>query len=72
VKNTGTVPITLTMTADAWIPTNAEDYLTLDWDQQGIVLGVGDSVSANITLTAAAETGELEDFNVDIVITGAE
>jgi len=72
VKNTGTVPITLTMTADSWTPTNADDYLTVDWDQQDTVLYIGDSISANITLTAATDTGELQDFNVDIVITGTE
>jgi hypothetical protein len=72
VKNTGTVPITLAMTADSWTPTSADDYLTVDWDQQGTVLDTGDSISANITLTAATDTGELQDFNVDIVITGAE
>ena len=72
VKNTGTVPITLSMTTNSWIPTNAEDYLTLEWDQEGTVLGVGDSVTATLTLTAAADTGDLQDFTVNIVITGAE
>ena len=72
VKNTGTVPITLTMTGDMWTPTNANDYLTLDWNQQGTVLGVGESVTATLTLTAAVDTGDLQDFSVDIVITGAE
>ena len=72
VKNTGTVPITLTMTTATWTPTDADDYLTLDWDQQDTVLNVGDSVSANITLTAASDTGELQDFNFNIVITGTD
>jgi hypothetical protein len=72
VKNTGTIPITLTMTANSWTPTNADDYLTLEWDQQNTALNVGETVTANITLTAAQYTGELQDFNVDIVITGTE
>ena len=72
VKNTGTVPITLSMISTSWIPTNADDYLTLNWDQQGKVLDVGGSVTANLTLTAATDTGELQDFSVNIVITGAE
>jgi hypothetical protein len=72
VKNTGTVPITLTMTAESWAPTNAGKYLTLSWDQQNTVLEVGDSVSANLTLSTASDTGDLTDFSVDIVITGAE
>jgi hypothetical protein len=72
VKNTGTVPITLDMTPVNWDPTEASTYLTLTWDQQGTVLGVGDSVTATLTLTATADTGDLQDFNVNIVITGAE
>jgi hypothetical protein len=72
VKNTGTVPVTLSMTANGWDPTNADDYLEVTWNQQGTVLAVDDDVTAILTLTAAAETGDLQDFNVDIVITGAE
>jgi hypothetical protein len=72
VKNTGTVPITLDMTPVNWDPTDASTYLTLTWDQQGTVLGVGDNVTATLTLTATADTGDLQDFNVNIVITGAE
>ena len=72
VKNTGNVPITLSMTANSWVPTNADDYLTLEWDQEGSVLNVGDSVAANIILTAAEFTGDLQNFTVDIVIAGAE
>ncbi len=72
VKNTGTVPITLTMTAESWSPTNAGDYLTIEWDQQDTVLDVGESVTANLTLTAEADTGDLQDFNCNIVISGTE
>ncbi len=72
VKNTGTVPITLSMSANAWAPINADDYLTLDWDQEGTVLDVGNSVIASIILTAAEYTGDLQKFTVEIVITGAE
>jgi len=72
VKNTGTVPITLSMTTGSWAPTNASDYLTLTWDQQGTVLQVDESVSANLTLSAASDTGTLTNFSFDIVIAGAE
>jgi hypothetical protein len=61
VKNTGTVPITLSMT-----------YLNLTWNRQGEILAAGASVSANLNLTAASDTGDLTDFSFNIVITGAE
>lgn len=72
VKNIGTVPITLSMTADSWEPTNACDYLTLDWDRNGEILEVGDKVSANLTLTADPDTGDLSEFSFNIVIIGTE
>ena len=72
VKNTGTKQITLSMTANSWVPEDADDYLTLSWDQQGTVLDADDSVSANLTLTADRDTGDLADFSFDIVITGSE
>jgi hypothetical protein len=72
VKNIGTMPITLSMTAVSWAPNYADDYLTISWDQQGTVLDVDDSVSATLTLTADPDTGELADFSFDVVITGAE
>jgi hypothetical protein len=72
VKNTGTVPITLSMTTGTWAPTNATTYLNLTWNRQGEILAAGASVSANLNLTAASDTGELTDFSFNIVITGAE
>ena len=72
VKNTGTVPITLSITTESWSPTNGEDYLTLTWDRQDEILDVGDSVSANLTLMAASDTGDLAGFSFNIVIIGAE
>jgi hypothetical protein len=72
VKNTGTTPVTLTMTTENWTPTNADDYLTLTWDQQNTVLDAGQSVPANLTLTVAADTGDLTNFSYNIIITGTE
>jgi hypothetical protein len=72
VKNTGSVPITLSMTATTWVPEDAEDHLTLTWNRQGEVLDAGAQVSANLTLAAASDTGDLTDFSFNIVITGAE
>jgi len=72
VKNTGTVPITITMTSGSWAPTDADDYLTLTWDQQNTVLDVDESVSASLTLSVDSDTGDLADFSFNIVITGAE
>jgi len=72
VKNTGTVPITLSMTADSWEPTDADDYLTLTWNPEYETLNPGQSTPATLTLSAASDTGDLTTFNFNIIITGTE
>jgi len=72
VKNTGTVPVTLTMATENWTPTDADDYLTLTWNQQNTILDPDESTPANLTLTVAADTGDLTNFSFNIIITGTE
>jgi hypothetical protein len=72
VKNTGTVPVTLTMTNAGWLPTTANTVLTITWNRQNTVLNAGQSIDATLTLTAASNTGSLTDFSFNIIITGAE
>jgi hypothetical protein len=72
VKNTGTVPETLTMTASKWSPANANTYLTLTWNQQNTVLPAGQSIQATLTLTAASNTGTLTTFSCSVTITGTQ
>ena len=72
VKNTGTVPVTLTMTDGNWVPTTANTVLTLTWNRQNTVLDAGQSISATLTLAVASSTGSLADFSFNIIITGTE
>ena len=72
IKNTGTVPETLTMTASNWSPANANTYLTLTWNQQNTVLPAGQSIQATLTLTAASNTGTLTTFSCSVTITGTQ
>jgi hypothetical protein len=72
VKNTGSVPITITMTTENWAPTSASSVLDLTWNRQNYVLNSGQSVSAALTLAVDSDTGSLTNFSFDIIITGAE
>jgi len=72
IKNSGTIPVTLTMATSNWNPTNAGSYLTLSWNRQNTVLNAGASVSATLTLTVASDTGSLEAFSCSVTITGTE
>ena len=72
VKNTGTLPVTLSMTTGSWVPSNANTYLTLTWNQGGAVLAAGNSVTAILTLTASSSAGNLTSFSFNIIITGTQ
>jgi hypothetical protein len=72
IKNTGNIPLTLTMAASGWSPTGANTYLTLSWNREDDVLDASDSVSATFTLTVASDTGSLTTFSCSITITGTE
>ncbi|MCL4430642.1 MAG: hypothetical protein M1540_01080 [Candidatus Bathyarchaeota archaeon] len=68
IKNTGNTAATLSMTASSWTPTDASDKLTLTWNKQGSTIAAGAMVAAILTLKVAADTGDLTDFSMNIVI----
>jgi len=70
VKNTGTVPVTLSVSTVNWTPSNANTYLTLTWDRTNYVLAPSTSVQATLTLTASSSAGSISSFNFNLVITG--
>jgi hypothetical protein len=71
VKNTGNVPVTLSMTTSGWNPTSANGPITLAWNREGTSLNAGDSVSATLTLTVSSSiSSSITNFSFNIVITG--
>ena len=71
IKNTGNTAATLSMTASSWTPTEAGNKLTLTWNKQGSTIAAGALVAATLTLQVAADTGDLTDFSMNIVISGS-
>jgi hypothetical protein len=72
IKNTGSVPVTLSMATAVWTPSNANSYLTCSWNRAGAILNAGTSISAILTLTAATNAGSITTFSFNIVITGTQ
>ena len=70
IKNTGTVPATLSMTTANWAPSDASAHLSLSWNRADYVLGVGASVPAVLTLTVSSNIDSITSFSFNIVITG--
>ncbi len=72
VKNTGNVPLTLSMTTSNWSPTTANDCLTLSWNRENYVLNAGVSCEATLTLTVAKNADSLTTFSFSATITGTQ
>ena len=53
VKNTGNVPITLSMSTASWNPINALGQISVTWDKESTVLNAEQSTSANLTLSVS-------------------
>jgi hypothetical protein len=72
VLNSGSVPVSLSMTTSNWVPSTASNYLTLAWNRQSYVLSVGSSVQAVLTLSVSSSVTSVTSFSFDITITGTE
>jgi hypothetical protein len=71
VKNTGNVPLTLSMTTSGWNPSSADGPITFSWNREGTALNAGQSTSATLTLTVSSSiSSSITSFSFNIVITG--
>jgi hypothetical protein len=71
VKNTGTVPMTLSMTTSGWNPSAANGPITLTWNRDSYSLAAGASASATLTLTVSSSiSSSVTSFSFNVAITG--
>ena len=70
VKNTGNKQLMLQMTKTNWNPSGADGPISITWDREGTNISAGQSIQAVITLTVSSAISGINDFSVDIVITG--
>jgi hypothetical protein len=73
IKNTGNLPVTLSMATSDWSPTAANGPITLTWNRQNYNLNAGASVSAILTLTVSSSiSSSITNFSFNITITGTQ
>ncbi|MCW4047988.1 MAG: hypothetical protein NWE99_10610 [Candidatus Bathyarchaeota archaeon] len=71
VKNTGNVPVTLSMATSGWNPTAANGPITLSWNCTGTVLNAGQVAAATLTLSVSSSiSSSITSFSFNIAITG--
>ena len=67
VKNSGEADTYLTLTTENWNPTNAGDYLSLDWDYNGNPLEPDSIRQIVLTLNVSPSIQGINAFYFDIV-----
>ena len=70
IKNQGRYPLTLSLITTNWNPSNAQGFIIVDWNREGVTLTVGRTVSAILTLSASPSASSFTIFSFDIVIIG--
>jgi hypothetical protein len=68
VKNRGNAPVTLSLDAEAWTPSEAQTYLWLDWDYDGTPVTAGTAIPIRITLTVSGDITGITAYSFQIVI----
>jgi hypothetical protein len=58
------------MTTSSWSPANANEPITITWNQQNTDLQPGTSVDAILTLTVSSNISNVTSFNANINIGG--
>lgn len=72
LRNEGNVPVTLSAQASNWNPGSASSYFTFSWNQEGVVLAVGQTVQATLSLTVSSSITGITSFSFDITITATQ
>jgi hypothetical protein len=72
IKNSGNVPVTLSMVSDSWSPNQATTYLSVTWNKENYSLAVSQIASATVTLSVNSNVTGITNFscNINIVATG--
>ena len=70
VKNSGSAPMNVSLSASGWVPAEAGNYLTMSWDREGAEVAAAEVVQALLTLDVSGSITGITDFSFDIVIEG--
>lgn len=68
VRNEGNTDSSISLTTSNWSPSNASDYITLNWDYSGQTLSVNQVVQVKFTLSVSSSISGITNFSFDITI----
>ena len=70
IKNQGRYPLTLSLITTNWNPSNAQAFITVNWNRESATLAAGRTVSAILTLSASPGASGFTTFGFNVVIFG--
>lgn len=68
VRNEGNTAANISMTSENWNPSNAPNYLTLNWNYNGQQLNPSETVQITLSLNVSSSVQGIENFSFDIII----
>jgi len=68
VRNEGNSAVVLSKATQNWNPSDASDYMTLNWDYTGQTLSVNQALRITLTLIVSPDISEITSFSFDIMI----
>ena len=72
VKNEGNSAASLWLGTSNWTPSNASGYMSLNWNYSDQILGVGQVIPLELTLTVSPTISGIGDFGFTTIITATE
>jgi len=72
VKLIGNTPSTLGLSADNFVPIEAEQYLMLTWDYDGHILSPGEILEVIAALGVDSSISGIESFSFEMIVTAYE
>ncbi len=70
LKNTGSTSEVLSMSLTGWLPSGAQQYISVTWDRQNAILTAGESCAATLNLSVSQDITGITNFSVNIILTG--
>jgi hypothetical protein len=70
IKNEGNTESTFTMYSSNWLPSSAQNYLTLSWNYNGQPIAPDSAVQVGFTLSVNQNIEGITNFSFDVTIVG--
>jgi hypothetical protein len=72
IKNDGTTSLNLFLDTENWNPTNAANYIMLNWNYNGQPLAQNQVIQVKLTLTVSQNISGINNFSFEIILRGTD